>query len=113
MIAVDSRIWQYLVPKATKSAGIVAGCVNALALHLATESPGRGREERSREREVDSVGDSLDREATLCSISAQRWSAIDDEDWGWECFPRACSWCEQGMSNTDRREVARLPCWRV
>ena len=54
---MDSRIWQYLVPKATKSAGMVAGRVDALALHLATESPGRGREERSREREVDDVRD--------------------------------------------------------
>ena len=68
MIAVDSQIRQYFVSKSTKSAGMVAGRVDTLAL------PEHEREEWSREREVDGMGDSSDGEAALsgrCSISAQ------------------------------------------
>ena len=40
----------------------MAGCVDALRL------PGREREERFREREVDGVGDSLDGEVALSKL---------------------------------------------
>ena len=56
---MDSQIQQYFVSKSMKSAGMVAGRVDTPAL------PGHEREERSRAREVDGVGDSPDSKVVL------------------------------------------------